>query len=45
MRLVRTTVAGGWKRAPRWVPDDSRNADATLLEPADSHSRREARQV
>ena len=33
------TVAGRWKRAPRSVPDDSRCADATLLERVESDSR------
>ena len=36
----------GWMRArPRSVPDDSRDADATLPEPVDSVRRPEARQV
>ena len=37
------TVAGRWNRAPRSVPDISRGADATLLEPVYADSGPEAR--
>ena len=39
------TVAVRWNRAPRSVPDSSRGADATLLEPIDPDSRPEERPV